>query len=91
MSGSEPISRMAAGRRAGIGRGRVTNVVRESAIRGVRRRRGHRGPPPRVLEQAVSWAAPHGGADGPVRRSGHGARCVGLVYAAGVGEFGMLI
>ena len=34
-------------------------------------------------------AASHGGADGLVRRSGHGARCIGLVYATGVGESGM--
>ena len=45
--------------------------------------------PLQALEQAVSWAAPHGGADGLVHRSGHGARCIGLVYATGVGEFGM--
>lgn len=45
--------------------------------------------PLRALEQAVSWAASHGGADGLVHRSGHGARCIGLVYATGVGEFGM--
>ncbi|KLN83504.1 transposase subunit B [Bifidobacterium bifidum] len=32
----------------------------------------------------------HGGADGLTHRSGHGARCTGLVYATGVGEFGML-
>ena len=24
-----------------------------------------------------------------MHRSGHGARCIGLVYATGVGEFGM--
>lgn len=48
------------------------------------------GLPLRALEQAVSWAASHGGADGLVHRSGHGARCIGLVYVTGVGEFGML-
>ena len=47
------------------------------------------GLPLRALEQAVSWAASHGGADGLVHRSGHGARCIGLVYVTGVGEFGM--
>ena len=47
------------------------------------------GEPPRAPEQAVSWAASHGGADGLVCRSGHGARRIGLVYATGVGECGM--
>ena len=56
----------------------------------MRHRHGHRGLPPRALEQVVSWAASHGGADGLAHRSGHGARCTGLVYATGVGEFGML-
>ena len=55
---------------------------------GVRHQHGHRGSPPRALEQAISWAAPHGGADDPVRRSGHGARRIGLVHATGAGEFG---
>lgn len=48
-----------------------------------------RGPVPRAPEQAVSWAASHGGADGPAHRSGHGARRIGLVYATGAGECGM--
>lgn len=56
---------------------------------GVRHRHGHRGLPLQALEQAISWAAPHGGTDGLVHRSGHGARCIGLVYVTGVGEFGM--
>ena len=34
-------------------------------------------------------AASHGGMDGLARRSGHGARRIGLVYATGVGECGM--
>lgn len=81
----------------------MMNVMQESAIRGVRRRRvrpqnrrpgvrhrhGHRGPPPRALKQAISWAASHGGTDGLVHHSDHGAQCIGLVYATGVGEFGM--
>ena len=46
--------------------------------------------PLQALEQAISWAASHGGTDGLVHRSGHGARCIGLVYVTGVGEFGML-
>lgn len=48
------------------------------------------GPPLQALEQAMSWAASHGGTDGLVHRSGHGARCIGLVYTTRVGEFGML-
>ena len=57
---------------------------------GVRHRHGHQGGlVPRAPEQATSWVASHGGADGPVRRSGHGARRIGLVYATGVGECGM--
>ena len=47
-------------------------------------------PPLQALEQAISWAASHGGTDGLVHRSDHGARCIGLVYTTGVGEFGML-
>ena len=46
--------------------------------------------PLQALEQAISWAASHGGTDGLVHRSDHGARCIGLVYTTGVGEFGML-
>ena len=45
--------------------------------------------PLQALEQAISWAAPHGGADGLVHHSDHGAQCIGLVYVTGVGEFGM--
>ena len=143
---------------AGLGSGRVMNVMRESGIRGVRRGRtpvttkpakgtggrpdlvergfeaeapnrphvadityvrmangsfGHtafaadvfarrivgwacattmdtRELPLQALEQAISWAASHGGTDGLVHRSGHGARCIGLVCTTGVGEFGML-
>ena len=144
---------------AGIGRGRVTSVVRESGVRGVRRGgtsvtarpakgRGRRARPrgtrvrgggrpdrphvagiacvrmangsfgctafaadvlargiagracaaamdtrgglvPRAPEQAVSWAASHGGMDGLTHRSGHGTWRIGLVYATGVGECGM--
>ena len=46
--------------------------------------------PLQALEQAMSWAASHGGTDGLVHRSDHGARCIGLVCTTGVGEFGML-
>ena len=46
--------------------------------------------PLQALEQAISWAASHGGTDGLVHHSDHGARCIGLVYTTGVGEFGML-
>ena len=143
---------------AGIGRGQVTNVMRESAIRGVRRggtpvatkpakgtgggpglvERGFEAEAPnrlhvadityvrmangsfgytafaadvfarrivgraraatmdtrelplRALEQAISWVASHGGTDGLVHHSDHGAQCISLVYTTGVGEFGML-
>ena len=57
---------------------------------GVRRRHGHQGGlVPRAPEQAVSWAASHGGMDGLTHRSGHGTWRIGLVYATGVGECGM--
>lgn len=58
---------------------------------GVRHRHGHRGGGCRCgrWNRRYHGAAPHGGADGLVRRSGQGARCIGLVYATGVGEFGM--
>ena len=46
--------------------------------------------PLRALEQAISWAASHGGADGLVHHSDHGAQCISLVYTTRVGEFGML-
>ena len=46
--------------------------------------------PLRALEQAVSWAASHGGADGLIHHSGHGAQCIGTVYATGVMEYGVL-
>lgn len=54
----------------------------------VRHRHGHRGGRGR-RNRRYHGAASHGGADGLVRRSGHGARCIGLVYATGVGESGM--
>ena len=46
--------------------------------------------PLQALEQAISWAASHGGTDGLVHHSDHGARYISLVYTARVGEFGML-
>ena len=46
--------------------------------------------PLQALEQAISWAASHGGADGLVHHSDHGAQYISLVYTTRVGEFGML-
>ena len=46
--------------------------------------------PLQALEQAISWAASHGGADGLVHHSDHGAQRISLVYTTRVGEFGML-
>ena len=46
--------------------------------------------PLQALEQAISWAASHGGTDGLVHHSDHGARYISLVCTTGVGEFGML-
>ena len=46
--------------------------------------------PLQALEQAISWAASHGGTDGLVHHSDHGARYTGTVYTTRVGEFGML-
>ena len=46
--------------------------------------------PLQALEQAVSWAASHGGADGLIHHSDHGTQCIGMVYATGVMEYGML-
>ena len=46
--------------------------------------------PLQALEQAISWAASHGGTDGLVHHSDHGAQYIGLVYTTRVGEFGML-
>ena len=46
--------------------------------------------PLQALEQAMSWAAPHGGTDGLVHHSDHGARYISLVCTTRVGEFGML-
>lgn len=46
--------------------------------------------PLQALEQAISWAASHGGTDGLVHHSDHGARYIGLVCTTRVGEFGML-
>lgn len=49
-----------------------------------------REPPLQALEQAMSWAASHGGTNGLVHHSDHGAQYVSLVYTTRVGEFGML-
>ena len=46
--------------------------------------------PLQALEQAMSWAASHGGTDGLVHHSDHGAQYISLVYTTRVGEFGML-
>ena len=46
--------------------------------------------PLQALEQAMSWAASHGGTDGLVHHSDHGARYISLVCTTRVGEFGML-
>ena len=46
--------------------------------------------PLQALEQAISWAATHGGTEGLVHHSDHGIQCIGLVYATRVREFGML-
>ena len=46
--------------------------------------------PLQALEQAISWAASHGGADGLIRHGGHGAQCIGAVYTTRVMGYGML-
>lgn len=46
--------------------------------------------PLQALEQAMSWAASHGGTDGLVHHSDHGARYISLVCTTRIGEFGML-
>ena len=46
--------------------------------------------PLQALEQAVSWAASRGGADGLIRHSGHGAQCTGTVCTTRVMGYGML-
>lgn len=51
---------------------------------------GRQGAAIACAEQAISWAASHGGADGLVLHSDHGAQRISLVYATRVGEFGML-
>lgn len=42
--------------------------------------------PLQALEQAISWAASHGGTDGLVRHSDHGAQYISLVYTTGSGN-----
>ena len=46
--------------------------------------------PLQALEQAISWAASRGGADGLIHHSGHGAQYTGTVYTTRVMEYGML-
>ena len=46
--------------------------------------------PLQALEQAVSWAASRGGADGLIRHSGHGTQCIGTVCTTRVMGYGML-
>ena len=46
--------------------------------------------PLQALEQAVSWAASRGGADGLIRHGGHGAQCIGTVCTTRVMGYGML-
>ena len=37
-------------------------------------------PPLQALEQAIAWAASHGGTDGLARHGDHGVRYTGTVY-----------
>ena len=46
--------------------------------------------PLQALEQAVSWAASRGGADGLIHHSDHGTQCIGTVYTTRVMGYGML-
>ena len=46
--------------------------------------------PLQALEQAIPWAASHGGTDGLVHHSDHGARYISLVGTTRGGESGML-
>ena len=46
--------------------------------------------PLQALEQAVSWAASHGGTDGLIHHSDHGTQYTGTVYTTRVMEYGML-
>ena len=46
--------------------------------------------PLQALEQAVSWAASRGGADGLIHHSDHGTQYTGTVYTTRVMEYGML-
>ena len=46
--------------------------------------------PLQALEQAVSWAASRGGADGLIHHSDHGTQCTGTVCTTRVMEYGML-
>ena len=45
--------------------------------------------PLQALEQAIAWAASHGGADGLARHGDHGVQYTGTVYATRVMEYGM--
>lgn len=45
--------------------------------------------PLQTLEQATAWAATHGGTDGLVHHSDHGAQYTGTVYTSRVKEYGM--
>ena len=46
--------------------------------------------PLQALEQAISWAASRGGADGLIHHSDHGTQYTGTVYTTRVMEYGML-
>ena len=46
--------------------------------------------PLQALEQAIAWAATHGGTQGLVRHSDHGTQYISTVYTTRVKEYGML-
>ena len=46
--------------------------------------------PLQALEQAIAWAASHGGSDGFVHHSDHGVQYISTVYTTRVMEYGML-
>ena len=46
--------------------------------------------PLQALEQAIAWAASHGGTDGLIHHSDHGTQYISTVYTTRVMEYGML-
>ena len=79
-----------------IGRDQAMSIMRGLGVQGVRHggapvtTKNMEGLPLQALEQAISWAASHGGTDGLVHHGDHGTQYTGTVHTTRVREHGWI-